>query len=86
MTKKQKKMLRRILIAAALVILLAFLPLSGWLRFAAYMVPYFIVGHDILKKAVKGVRNLQPFDENFLMAVATIGAIIPGETPAVKPR
>ena len=79
MTKKQKKMLRRILIAAALVILLAFLPLSGWLRFAAYMVPYFIVGHDILKKAVKGVRNLQPFDENFLMAVATIGAIILGE-------
>ena len=79
MTKKQKKMLRRILIAAALVVLFAFLPLNGWLRFAAYMIPYLIVGHDILRKAVKGVRNLQPFDENFLMAVATIGAILLGE-------
>ncbi len=79
MTKKQKKMLHRILIAAALVAVLAFLPLGGWLRFAAYMIPYFVVGHDILKKAVKGVKNRQPFDENFLMAVATIGAIILGE-------
>ncbi len=79
MTKKQKKMLQRILFAAALVVMLAFLPLSGWLRFAAYMIPYLIVGHDILKKAIKGVRNRQPFDENFLMAVATVGAIILGE-------
>ncbi len=79
MTKKQKKMLVRILIAAALLVLLALLPLSGWLRFAAYMLPYLIVGHDILRKALKGVKNRQPFDENFLMAVATVGAILLGE-------
>ena len=79
MTKKQKKMLYRILIAAALVVLLALLPLSGWLRFTAYMLPYLIVGHDILRKALKGIKNRQPFDENFLMAVATVGAILLGE-------
>ncbi len=79
MTKKQKKMLCRILAAAALVAVLSFLPLGGWVRFAAYMIPYAIVGYDILKKAVKGVRNRQPFDENFLMAVATVGAILLGE-------
>ena len=79
MTKKQKKMLFRILAAAALIVLLAFLPLSGALRFAAYMLPYLIVGHDILRKALKGIRNLQPFDENFLMALATVGAILLGE-------
>jgi len=79
MTKKQKKMLWRILAAAALVVVLLFLPLKGWLRFALFLVPYLIVGYDILIKAFKGIRNGQPFDENFLMAVATVGAIALGE-------
>lgn len=80
MTKKQKKMLKRILIAAALMIGLAFVPVEGLLRFALYLVPYLIVGHDILRKAGKGIINRQVFDENFLMAVATIGAMIIGLT------
>lgn len=75
MNKKQKKMLIRILIAAALMILLGLSPLTGTLRFAAYMIPYLIIGYDILIKAGKGIKNRQVFDENFLMAVATIGAI-----------
>ncbi len=79
MTKKQKKMLWRILAAAALVAVLLFLPIEGWLRFALFMVPYLIVGYDILIKAFKGIRNGQPFDENFLMAIATVGAITLGE-------
>jgi len=78
MNKKQKKMLRRILIAAALMILLAFLPVTGLFRFLLYLIPYLIIGHDILLKAWKGIRNRQVFDENFLMAVATIGALIIG--------
>ncbi|MBR6222141.1 MAG: cadmium-translocating P-type ATPase [Lachnospiraceae bacterium] len=76
MTKKQKKMLIRIIVAAVLMILLHFIPVNGVLRFICYMVPYFVVGYDILKKAGKGILNKQVFDENFLMAVATIGAII----------
>ena len=79
MTKKQKKMLLRILIAAALLIVLSLLPLRGTVRFALFMVPYLIVGYDILRKAVKGVLNRQVFDEDFLMAVATVGAIVLGE-------
>ena len=79
MTKKQKKMLLRILIAAALLVILSLLPLQGTVRFALFMVPYLIVGYDILRKAAKGVLNRQVFDEDFLMAVATIGAIILGE-------
>ena len=79
MTKKQKKMLWRILAAAALVVVLLFLPLKGWLRFALFLVPYLIVGYDILIKAFKGIRYGQPVDENFLMAVATVGAIALGE-------
>ena len=75
MNKKQKKMLVRILAAAALLILLNFLPVTGWLRFVLYLIPYMIVGHDILIKAGKGIKNRQVFDECFLMAVATIGAI-----------
>ncbi len=75
MTKKQKKMLARILTAAGLLIVLHFLPVTGWVRFLLYMVPYLIVGYDILKKAAKGIMNHQVFDESFLMAVATIGAI-----------
>ena len=76
MTKKQKKMLRRILLAAALLVVLAFVPAEGILRFALYMIPYLIIGHDILRKAFLGIRNKRLFDENFLMAVATVGAII----------
>ena len=76
MNKKQKKALRRILLTAALLVVLAFLPSIGWVRFALYMVPYLIIGHDILRKAFLGIRNKRIFDENFLMAVATIGAIV----------
>ena len=75
MNKKQKKVLVRIIIAAILMIGLKFVPVEGILRFILYMVPYFIIGYDILRKAVKGIKNKQVFDENFLMAVATIGAI-----------
>ncbi len=75
MNKKQKKMLARILIAAVLMVALAFIPVTGVLRFVLYMVPYLIIGYDILIKAYKGIRNRQVFDENFLMAVATVGAI-----------
>lgn len=79
MTKKQKKVLRRIIIAAVLMILIALLPVSGALRFGLFMIPYLTIGYDILLKALKGIRNRQPFDENFLMAVATVGAIALGE-------
>ncbi len=79
MNKKQKKMLRRIILAALLLILFSLLPVEGWLRFALFMLPYFLIGYDIVWDAVKGVKNLQPFDENFLMAVATVGAIALGD-------
>ena len=75
MNKKQKKVLVRIIIAAILMTGLKFVPVEGILRFILYMVPYFIIGYDILRKAFKGIKNKQVFDENFLMAVATIGAI-----------
>ena len=90
MTKKQKNMLKRILIASSMLLALQFLssellaqvdellfPSAGrWLRFALYLVDYFIRGHDILRKAIKGIRNHRVFDENFLMAVATVGAMV----------
>ena len=79
MTKKQKKMLTRILIAGALMILFSLLPLEGALRFVLFMVPYLVVGYDILRKAAKGIWNRQVFDECFLMAVATVGAIALGD-------
>lgn len=75
MNKKQKKMLIRILLAAAFMIGLHFIEIEGWYRFIAYMIPYLIVGYDILIKAGKGILNHQVFDECFLMAVATLGAI-----------
>ena len=75
MNKKQKKMLTRILLAAALMIVMNFLPVKGMVRFALYLVPYLIIGYDILIKAGKGIRNRQVFDENFLMAAATVGAM-----------
>ena len=76
MSKKQKKMLARILIAAALMIALHFVPIGGMTRFILYLAPYLITGYDILLKAFKGIKNRQPFDENLLMAVATVGAIV----------
>lgn len=80
MTKKQKKVLIRILLSAALLILLNVLPIGeGFLRLGLFLIPYLIIGYDILLKAWKGIRNRQVFDENFLMTVATIGAIILGE-------
>ena len=78
MTKKQKKMLVRILVAAALMIGLRFVPLTGLPMFLLWLIPYGIIGFDILKKAWKGIRNRQVFDENFLMAVATLGALAIG--------
>ena len=79
MNKKQKKMLIRIIVAAALIVVLSLLPVEGWLQFVLFMVPYLVIGYDILKKAWKGICNKQVFDENFLMAVATIGAILLGD-------
>lgn len=75
MSKKQKRMLIRIIVSTVLMIGLTFVPAEGIFRFLLYMVPYLIVGHDILKKAARGILNGQVFDENFLMASATIGAI-----------
>ncbi len=79
MNKKQKKMLIRIIVASVLVAALSMLPLEGYLRAALFMVPYLVIGYDILRKAWKGIRNRQVFDENFLMAVATVGAICLGD-------
>ena len=75
MSRKQKTMLARILVSAALLIALNFIPVAGWPRFACYMVPYLVIGYDILIKAGKGIAHRQVTDENFLMAVATVGAI-----------
>ena len=75
MNKNQKIMLIRILTAAALLAVLHVLPVTGWMRFGLYLIPYLIAGYDILRKALKGIQNRQVFDENFLMAVATAGAI-----------
>ena len=75
MNKKQRTMLVRIIVAAVLLIALNFIPITGWLRFLLYLVPYLVIGYDILLKAGKGIRNRLVFDENFLMAVATVGAI-----------
>lgn len=74
MNKKQKKMLARIIIAAVLLIVLHFVPITGIPRFICYLAVYLVIGYDIVKKAFKGIKNGQVFDENFLMAIATIGA------------
>ena len=74
MNKKQKKMLARIIIAAVLLIVLRFVPITGIPRFICYLAVYLVIGYDIVKKAFKGIKNGQVFDENFLMAIATIGA------------
>ena len=78
MTRKQRKMLIRILVTAAMMILLHFLPVEGLPLFFLYLVPYAVIGYDILKKAWKGILHRQMFDENFLMAVATVGALVIG--------
>ena len=79
MNKKQKKMLIRIVIAAVLVVAFSLIPMKGYVKFVLFMIPYLVIGYDILKKAGKGILNRQMFDENFLMAVATIGAILLGD-------
>ena len=78
MTKKQKKALIRIAIASVLTVVLGFLPVYGTVRFLLYLITYLIIGYDVLKKAFKGIVNRQIFDENFLMAVSTVGAMIIG--------
>ena len=80
MTKKQKKVLYRIIISLVVVwILCAFIEVPVLLEAVLFLIPYFVIGYDILKKAVKGIINRQVFDENFLMAIATVGAILLGE-------
>ena len=79
MNKKQKKMLIRIIVAAVLIVLFSKLPIDGYVRFGLFMIPYLVIGYDILQRAFKGIRNKQVFDENFLMAVATVGAILLGD-------
>ena len=79
MNKKQKKMLIRIIVAAVLIVLFSKLPIDGYVRFGLFMIPYLVIGYDILQKAFKGIRNKQVFDENFLMALATVGAILLGD-------
>ena len=81
MNKKQKKVLIRIIAAALMMAILLLLPLEegSWVRFVLFLIPYFTIGYDILKKAFKGIKNKQVFDENFLMAVATVGAMALGE-------
>ena len=81
MTKKQKKMLWRILAAFALFLILWLVPTEGWIRVVCYLVPYAIVGWDVLWRAVRNISKGQVFDENFLMAVATVGAFGGGEYP-----
>lgn len=79
MNKKQKKVLYRIIISALLMIVIKLLPVEGYVEFGLFMIPYLVIGYDILRKAIKGILNKQVFDENFLMAVATVGAIVLGE-------
>ena len=75
MSQKQKKNLIRIITAAVMLIALHFVPIEGYLRFTLYVIPYLIVGYDVLKKAAEGIRHKQPFDEYLLMAIATLGSI-----------
>ena len=83
MTKKQKNVLNRIIIAIVLLIVITvfktIVPVPGYVEFILYLIPYFVIGHDILRKSIKNISHGQVFDENFLMAVATIGAMCLGE-------
>ena len=83
MTSKQKKVLYRIIIATVLIVVVSlfckFVEPDTWIEVVLYLIPYFVIGYDILKKAGKGILNKQVFDENFLMAVATVGAMLLGD-------
>lgn len=79
MTKKQKKVFYRIILSFILMVIISFIPLNERIKFYLFFVPYFVIGYDILLKALNGIKKLKPFDENFLMAVATVGAIVLGE-------
>ena len=79
MTKKQKKLLWRIIAASAMTVALSFVPVEGWVKLALFLVPYLTIGWETLKKAFRGIMRGQPFDENFLMAVATVGAVALGD-------
>ena len=79
MTRKQKKVLYRIIAAFALLIILQFIPAEGWFELALYLIPYLVIGYDILRKAALGIIHGEVFDENFLMAVATVGAMLLGD-------
>ncbi|MBO5284196.1 MAG: cadmium-translocating P-type ATPase [Lachnospiraceae bacterium] len=81
MTKKQKNVLCRIIIASVLVLVLHYVPAEGWLQLVLYLIPYLIIGYDILRKAILGILNGKVFDENFLMAVATVGALLLRDYP-----
>ena len=78
MTKKQKKVLYRIIIAAVLIVVLHFVPVEGYLRFALYLIPYLIIGYDILRKAALGIAHGEVFDENCRRAVAAVGSVLRG--------
>ena len=78
MTRKQKKLRNRIILASAMMVALHFVPVQGLLRLGLYLIPYFTVGYDVLRKAVRGILKGQIFDENFLMALATVGALVLG--------
>ena len=81
MSKKQKRMLRRILVSAVLFVICVLLPVSGWPRLLAFLAPYGVIGWDVLWRAVRNIAHGQVFDENFLMALATVGALAIGEYP-----
>ena len=81
MTREQKRSLLLIAAAAVLLIGLHFVPVTGWLKLVLYLIPYLLVGGETLVDACKGIYNRQPFDENLLMAVATIGAMVLGDYP-----
>ena len=81
MSKKQKRTLSRILLSAALLAVAALLPLNGWARLAVFLLPYAVIGWDVLWRAVRNIARGQVFDENFLMALATVGAFCVGEYP-----
>ena len=81
MSKKQKRMLKRILVSAVLFVICVLLPVSGWPRLLAFLVPYGVIGWDVLWRAVRNIAHGQVFDENFLMALATVGALAIGEYP-----
>ena len=81
MSKKQKRMLRRIIISAVLFVCCMLLPIAGWTRLLAFLVPYAVIGWDVLWRAVRNIAHGQVFDENFLMALATVGALATGEYP-----